>query len=105
MNKRQRKKFGVGEFARQCFLFSADYEGEKDETLWSSFVAKIEELDLLCTGMWDDGQIELCFDAGLVNTGEQNRREAFSAWIGLQPDYKNVQVGELFDSTRGYLED
>ena len=105
MKKRLRKKLNVGEFAKMCFLFSADYECADDEALWETFADKVSELDLLCTGMWDNGAIELCFEAGPVNSDEEKRRASFVEWIKQQPEYKNIEIGELFDSNSGYLED
>ncbi len=105
MKKRLRKKLNVGEFAKMCFLFTADYECDDEDALWCRFADKVEELELLCTGMWDEGKIELCFEAGAVGTGEEERRTALVEWIKDQPEYKDVIIGELFDSNDGYLED
>lgn len=105
MKKRLRKKLNVGEFTKMCFLFTAEYTCEDDESLWDRFVAKVEELEMLCMGYWDEGVIELCFETGPVNTQEADRRAAFIAWINQQPEYKNLTIGELFDSNKGYLED
>jgi uncharacterized protein YggL (DUF469 family) len=101
MKKRLRKKLFLGEFKELGFDLKAEVklpsEAELD-AFWQKFVAKIEELELHCSGAFGEATLDLFVLVGKPGTEEVERRGKFLAWLQEQPEVSNVVAGELIDA-------
>lgn len=104
MKKRLRKKLHIGEFKQCCFIFRSGYSTTDEDSLWSRFADKITELGLLCTGIFGNGTVDLCFEAGIAASGDEERHLQLLDWVKTQPEFSNPEVSGVFDGYYGQPE-
>lgn len=103
-NHRQRKKLHLGEYQELMFEVSAEVadpagHGDSEALLDRFLIEAVEGNGLLMAGGINEGKlwahVMLNAARGSVSPAQ---REAVAQWLQASGDYRNVQVGPLYDA-------
>ncbi|AHG92877.1 protein of unknown function DUF469 (plasmid) [Gemmatirosa kalamazoonensis] len=102
MNKRQRKKYRLGEFQELGFELGfctpADWSDDEQLDFWDAAIAQIEALGLAIgggTGTCWDVYVSSLAERGTVSPAQ---RDALLDWLAAQPGVSDVRAGPLEDA-------
>lgn len=111
-NRRQRKKYHIGEFQQLMFQVSARYEPALDNEAFDrfldDFIAFIESRNLEVCGMGGcvplsetSGLIQAGYYSGLLSPTEKDR-QALLAWLQAYPQVCFAKVDDFVDAWYGF---
>ncbi|MPN19553.1 hypothetical protein SDC9_166924 [bioreactor metagenome] len=98
MKKRLRKKWGVGEFYRPWFAFTAEIKPLADgdqANFVARFIAEAEMRDLRCEGNIGDIELTVYIETGRLATRNAERRQEFLDAIGGWDEIVKFEASEI----------